>query len=151
MQLPPCGLYRTTGAIGPVDSGRLVYFHNHGNPGPGIYLPREWKYNRAQFHEKGQTIEDPSLVRLLQPLPPEGFYRVVEAFHCCEKQCRRFEEDTLLQLGYNGEAEPSLCIPERVDAMLAIPANGWKTSLQAVGHMRQLKVPITNRDNLPQQ
>ena len=151
MQLPPCGLYRTTSTIGSVDEGRLVYFHNHGDPGPGIYLPKEWKYNRAQFDKKGQTIEDPGLVRFLQPLPPEGFYRVVESFHCCEQQCRLFEQDSLLQLGYNGAAEPILFVPELVDAMLAIPAKGWKTSLEAVGHMRELKVPMTRRGGLPPQ
>ena len=123
MELPPCGLYRTTGVIGSVDEGRLVYFHNHGNPGPGVYLPKEWKHNRAVFDEKGQMIEDPGLVRYLQPLPPEGFYRVVESFHCCEQQCRLFEQDALLQLGYNAEAEPILFVPELVDGMPAIPAN----------------------------
>jgi len=151
MHLPPCGMYRTSGTIGSVEGGRLVYFHNHGDPGPGLYLPKEWKYNRAQFEEKGQTLEDPGLVRFLQPLPPEGFYRVVESFHCCEKQCRLFGEDALIQLGYNAQAEPILFVPELVDAMFAIPAKGWKTSLESIGHMQQLQVPVTKRDALPPQ
>ena len=151
MQLPPCGLYRTTGPIGAIEEGRLVYFHNHGSPGPGLYLPKEWKHNRADFHEKGQAIDDPQLVRFLRPLPPEGFYRVVEPFHCCEKKCRRFEEDVLLQLGYNGEAEPILFVPELVDGMPAIPAKGWKTSLESVDRMRQLKIPVTKRQAEPTQ
>lgn len=146
MQLPPCGLYRTTGPVGSIEAGRLVYFHNHGNPGPGVYLPESWKLNRAEFQEKGQTIEDPALVRFLQPLPPEGFYRVVEPFHCCEKKCRRFEEDALLQLGYNAGAEPIVFVPELVDSMLAVPAKGWKTSLEATGRLRQLKIPVSRRD-----
>jgi hypothetical protein len=144
-------MYRTSGTIGSVEGGRLVYFHNHGDPGPGLYLPKEWKYNRAQFDEKGQTLEDPGLVRFLQPLPPEGFYRVVESFHCCEKQCRLFGEDALIQLGYNAQAEPILFVPELVDAMFAIPAKGWKTSLESIGHMQQLQVPVTKRDALPPQ
>lgn len=151
MHLPPCGMYRTTGTIGSVEEGRLVYFHNHGDPGPGIYLPSEWKYNRAQFGEKGQMLDDPGLVRFLQPLSPEGFYRVVESFHCCEKQCRLFDEEALIQLGYNAQAEPILFVPELVDAMFAIPAKGWKTSLEALGHMRQLQVRVTKRDALPPQ
>ena len=151
MHLPPCGMYRTSGTIGSVEGGRLVYFHNHGDPGPGLYLPKEWKYNRAQFEEKGQTLEDPGLVRFLQPLPPEGFYRVVESFHCCEKQCRLFGEDALIQLGYNAQAEPILFVPELVDAMFAIPAKGWKTSLESIGHMQQLQVPVTKRAALPPQ
>ena len=149
MQLPPCGLYRTTGAIGPVDTGRLVYFHNHGDPGPGVYLPKDWKYNRAQFEEKGHSIDNPGLVRFLQPLPPEGFYRVIETFHCCEKRCREFAQDSLLQLGYNSEAEPILFVPELVDSMLAIPAKGWKTTTESFGLIRQLRVPVTRGDALP--
>jgi hypothetical protein len=144
-------LYRTTGPVGPIEEGRLVYFHNHGNPGPGVYLPKEWKYNRAQFHEKGQVVDDPQAVRFLRPLPPEGFYCVDESFHCCEKQCRQFEPDMLLQLGYNAEAEPILFVPELVDGMLAIPAKGWKTSLDAVAKMRWLKIPLTKRDPQPTQ
>ena len=151
MQLPPCGMYRTLGPIGPIEEGRLVYFHNHGNPGPGVYLPTEWKYNRAHFDEKGQVLDDPGLVRFLQPLPPEGFYRVVESFYCCEKQCRLFGPEALLQLGYNAQAEPILFVPELVDSMFAIPAKGWKTSLESIGHMRQLTVPVTKRDALPPQ
>ena len=151
MQLPPCGLYRTTGPIGSVDEGRLVYFHNHGDPGPGVYLPKEWRHNRAEWEDKGQIIDDPRLVRFLQPLPPEGFYRVTKGFHCCEKQCRLFEEDSLLQLGYNSNADPILFVPELVDSMLAIPAKGWKTSLDAIGGLRQLKVRVSKRDLLPPQ
>ncbi|TFH26648.1 MAG: hypothetical protein E4H00_10350 [Myxococcales bacterium] len=151
MQLPPCGLYRTTGPVGSVSEGRLVYFHNHGTPGPGLYLPKEWRYNRAQFEAKGQTIEDPGLVRFLQPLPSEGFYRVVEPFHCCEKQCRHFEADALLQLGYSAAADPILFTPEVVDSMFAIPETGWKTSLETLHHLRQLHVPVTKRDTLPPQ
>jgi hypothetical protein len=96
-------------------------------------------------------IDDPGLVRHLQPLPPEGFYRVTEPFHCCEKQCRLFEQDALLQLGYDSDADPILFLPELVDSMLAIPAKGWKTTLETLDNVRQLRVPITKRDTLPPQ
>lgn len=151
MQLPPCGLYRTTGSIGVVEPGRLVYFHNHGDPGPGVYVPKEWRYNRALFEAKGQVIDDPSLVRLLLPLPREGFYRVLESFHCCDKKCRLFEQDALLQLGYNGDGEPILFTPELVDFMFAIPAKGWKTTLETLGNLSFLRVPETKRDASPTQ
>jgi len=151
MELPTCGLYRTTGPIGTVDEGRLVYFHNHGNPGPGIYLPKEWRHNRAQFEERGHMLDDPGWVRFLEPLPPEGFYRVAESFHCCEERCRLFEQDALLQLGYNATADPILFIPELVDSMFAIPAKGWKTTLEMLGKMQGLRVPVTKRDTLPPQ
>jgi len=140
MELPPCGLYRTLGPIGSIEPNRLVYFHNHGNPGPGLYLPKSWKHNQAKFDERGQTLVDPGLVRFLEPLPREGLYRVEEPFHCCEKQCRHFERDLLLQLGYNANAEPIVFVPELVDSMLAIPAQGWKTSLETVRNLRALKV-----------
>ena len=76
---------------------------------------------------------------------------MVEAFHCCEKQCREFAEDSLLQLGYNSEAEPILFVPELVDSMLAIPAKGWKTTMESLRHVRRLRVPVTRRDALPPQ
>ena len=145
MKLPPCGLYRTVTRIGTVDANRLVSFHNHGSPGPGIYLPREWHYNRAEFQTEGQVIEDLALLRFLEPLPSEGFYAVVEAFHCCPERCRLFERDALLQLGYNARAEPILFIPEIVNSMLAVPANGWKTQIENIQHLRKLKVPVTTQ------
>ena len=56
-ELPPCGLYRTVAAIGGVEADRLVYFHNHGDPGPGVYLPERWTRNRATFSSRGNTLD----------------------------------------------------------------------------------------------
>jgi hypothetical protein len=151
MELPPCGVYRTLEPIGSIEAGRLVYFHNHGSPGPGLYLPKSWKHNRVEWHARGETLHDPSLVRSLEPLPLEGFYRVEDPFFCCEQECRRFERDALLQLGYNANAEPILFVPEMVDAMLAIPAQGWKTSLETARKLRPLHVPVSKRDASPTQ
>jgi hypothetical protein len=47
--LPPCGVYRTKTAVAGIEAGRLVYFHNHGDPGPGLYPPESWAQNRAKF------------------------------------------------------------------------------------------------------
>ena len=58
MSLPECGLYRTTASIGRVAANHLVYFHNHGNPGPGVYLPESWEHNRAKFSPQGITLPD---------------------------------------------------------------------------------------------
>src|SRR5206468_1595524 len=79
-KLPPCGLYRTTMQIGGIEAGRLVYFHDHGNPGPGLYLPDSWKSNRAHFSSDGMTAPTDLDPRALQALPAEGFYRVTAAF-----------------------------------------------------------------------
>ena len=54
--LPPCGLYRTTAAIGSIEAGRLVYFHNHADPGPGMYLPARWTRNRATFPSRAALL-----------------------------------------------------------------------------------------------
>ena len=150
MLLPPCGVYRTKATLGAIPAGRLVYFHNHGDPGPGIYLPERWEHNRARFAKQGQVLGDLALVEYLEPLPAEGFYRVASSFHCCENKCRLFEEDSLLQLGYNAEAEPILFTPELVDSMLAIPAQGFKTSLSTTSQLRRLRVPESKRETPPQ-
>ncbi len=148
VSLPPCGLYRTTHPIGEVAAGRLVYFHNHGDPGPGVYLPREWKGNRAVFHERGVTLPDPSAAKALEALEPEGLYRVTEPFHCCERRCRLFEEDALVQLGYDGEATPILFTPEIVDGAIAIPDRGARIDRGRIAKLRRLKVPVTSRSTV---
>jgi hypothetical protein len=123
--LPACGLYRTREALEDhVPQGRLVYFHNHGDPGPGVYLPSGWSLNRAQWHDTGHTIPSPDWASTLAPLPSEGLYRVTETFTCCAKACRTYEPDLLVQLGYNAAAEPLLFVPEWTDSGLAIPEMG---------------------------
>jgi len=138
----PCGLYRTTRPIpDAVPAGALVYYHNHGDPGPGIYLPRDWLNNRAIFHERGTTVPDEDYARTLTPLPPEGFYRVVQGFHCCEQSCTYFEQDQLVQLGYNGDAEPILFVPKQIEGALAVPTSGTKIDVERLSKIKPLKVP----------
>jgi len=142
MQLPPCGLYRTLGVIAGIPAGRLVYFHNHGDPGPGLYLPTGWKRNRVEIAERGTTLSDVSLMRLLEPLPPEGLYRVMEPFQCCEQRCRLFDSETLLQLGYNAEGRAIVFVPEFVaaDGALAFPATGTVIDHDCLVRLKLLKV-----------
>lgn len=138
--LPPCGLYRTSTELAGVPAGRLVYFHNHGDPGPGIYLPSAWKANRAQFSPKGATLADPSQAHTLIALPREGLYRVVERFHCCAKRCREFMPDLLVQLGYDGAANPILFVPEWVPEGLAIPERGLRVDEDRLDKLASLIV-----------
>jgi hypothetical protein len=145
MQLPPCGLYRTVGPIGSIPAGRLVYFHNHGDPGPGLYLPSGWKQNRMQTQARGTLLPSPDDVRYLEPLPPEGFYRVTEAFPCCAKLCRTFEPEDLVQLGYDGSGQALLFVPELVDAMLAVPERGSAIDHDNFPKLRRLRVPSSER------
>jgi hypothetical protein len=149
MQLPPCGLYRTRASIGTIPSDRLVFFHNHGDPGPGLYLPSGWKHNRVELQARGQTLNDPELMKHLEPLPPEGLYRVLEPFHCCAKNCRLYETEALVELGYNGQGQAILFLPELVDGMLAIPTSGTVIDHASLGRLKQLKVLIsTPRPNM---
>ena len=141
--LPPCGIYRTSAPIGDgVPAGRLVYFHNHGNPGPGIYLPERWNQNRAQFSERGYTLPAPVEINaaLLEPLPNEGFYRVTKQFYCCEKRCRSFEPDELVQLGYTGNAEPIIFSPEIKTSGFHLPETGSAVTRKELANLAPLKV-----------
>ena len=128
----PCGLYRTTLAIeDDIQPGMLVYYHNHGDPGPGVYTPHDWVNNRVIFHDNGTTVPNEQYAESLEPLLPEGLYRVVREFYCCEDKCQHFEKDLLVQLGYNGDAEAILFVPAMVDAELRFPESGsivepWK-------------------------
>lgn len=139
--LPPCGYYRTLQKIGPVASGKLVYFHNHGDPGPGIYLPGEWSGNRAIFKEKGHTLPAPVLASpssYLHPLADEGYYRVRRPFHCCEQRCFRFDVNTLVQLGYDGDAQAILFIPHEVDGGLEVPEDGTRVDEETIANLEPL-------------
>ncbi len=140
VNLPPCGLYLTRATIGSVPAGRLVYFHNHGDPGPGIYLPETWVQNRAKFSSKGTTLTEPGMMQQLEPLEPEGFYRVAKTFHCCDKKCREYEVDELVQLGYDGNATPILFSPEIVDGAMQIPTRGSRIDRNRIASMNRLKV-----------
>ncbi len=144
-ELPPCGLYRTAKKIGEIEPGRLVYFHNHGNPGPGVYFPEKWTHNRANFAANGTTIQLPLDAKALYPLPPEGFYRVAKTFHCCEKKCVQFEPDALLQLGYNGAGKALVFIPEYVGGGIEVPDRGTFVDDDALVNMIQLKIPERER------
>lgn len=139
-ELPPCGIYRTTRAIGEIPAGRLVFFHNHGDPGPGVYLPAGWRANRAHFSERGHTLAGSSDAASLAPLASEGFYVVTQPFFCCEKRCRSYERDELVQLGYNGSAEPILFVPEIVKSGVALPETGARIDEQRVAYLRRLRV-----------
>jgi hypothetical protein len=140
--LPPCGIYRTRAAVGDVPAGTFVYFHNHGDPGPGVYLPAAWHHNRAEFEPRGHTLPEPweRSAALLEPLAAEGFYRVMEPFACCEKKCRTFERELLVQLGYDGLANPLLFVPELGPAGMTIPATGAAIAPAELRKLTLLKV-----------
>ncbi|HEY4244894.1 MAG TPA: hypothetical protein VGM88_34000 [Kofleriaceae bacterium] len=139
--LPPCGLYKTLAAIGEIPAGRLVYFHNHGDPGPGVYFPASWSHNRATFSERGSTLPTHFDVRALRPLPAEGFYRVAKQFVCCAKKCATFEPDMLVQLGYNGAGQALVFIPELAGGTIGVPDRGTPVDDTALGNLTLLKLP----------
>lgn len=138
--LPPCGLYRTTKPIGSIEAGRLVYFHNHGDPGPGVYLPEAWTGNRARFSSGGTTIPAGFDYKSMRPLPPEGFYRVSKTFHCCEKQCVKYEPDVFVQLGYNGTGKAILFVPELGGSSIQLPERGTFVEDKELGNLVLLKL-----------
>jgi hypothetical protein len=141
--LPPCGLYRTTRALGEhVPTRRLVFFHNHGDPGPGVYLPSAWALNRARWHERGHPIPSDEWAATLVSLPAEGLYRVREPFVCCPRRCRTFESELLVQLGYDGEGRPLVFVPEWTDAGLAIPDSGTAIDDDRLACLAPLRVPV---------
>lgn len=138
--LPPCGLYRTLRPIGSLEAGRLVYFHNHGNPGAGLYFPESWSHNRATFSPQGMTLPLPYQAGALKPLPAEGFYRVTAGFHCCPKQCVRFEPEAFVQLGYNGAGKPLLFVPELAHGRIDVPDRGTPIDDEALANLVALTV-----------
>ena len=78
----------------------------------------------AQWSQTGHVVPSPEWAESLEPLPDEGLYRVREPFRCCERACRTYEADLLVQLGYDADGRPLLFVPEWTDAGLAIPELG---------------------------
>jgi len=146
-ELPPCGLYRTVKQVGSIEAGRLVYFHNHGNPGPGLYFPEKWNANRAVFTQNGQTVPDDFDPRSIKSIPAEGFYRVTKPFFCCEKKCTQFETDALVQLGYNGSGRGILFTPEYANGVIRVPERGSVVDDDAFKSLVQLKLPEVEQKN----
>jgi hypothetical protein len=140
--LPPCGLYVTRAAIASVPPGRLVYFHDHGDPGPGLYLPTRWVANEARFEQPGTLLPSPDDAAHLSPLAEQGWYRVVEAFECCDKKCRRFERELLVQLGYDGAATPILFVPELVDGAIGVPDRGTRIDVSRIALLARIRVAV---------
>jgi hypothetical protein len=139
-ELPPCGIYRTRKAIKTIEAGRLVYFHNHGDPGPGVYLPESWAHNRAKFSANGTTVPDDFENSAIQSLRPEGLYRVTATFHCCAKKCTKYEPDTLVQLGYNGAAQALVFLPELDGRGVHLPDRGTMVEDNQLKNLSLLKV-----------
>lgn len=119
---------------------RLVFFHTHGEPGAGVYLPESWNLNRAVFAKHGGPVPSPEWAKDLEPHPVEGFYRVCEPFRCCDKRCRLFETDLLVQLGYNAEAAPLLFAPGWTVEGMAIPDRGTAIDTERLSKLAPLKV-----------
>lgn len=142
---PPCGLYRTTQALEGIPAGRLVYFHNHGDPGAGIYLPSGWSLNRARWHERGATVPGPEWSATLTPLPPEGLYRVRATFFCCSQKCREFPTDAMVQLGYDGEGTAILFVPEWTPQGLGFPERGARLDADQLQHLALLHVAASSQ------
>lgn len=141
-ELPPCGLYVTRAPIAEVPAGRLVFFHNHGNPGPGIYLPTRWVGNSARFDQPGTLLPSESAAKDLEALAPEGFYRVARTFECCEKRCRSFEQDLLVQLGYDGNATAILFVPMQGEGTLDVPTQGSRVDRDRLKNLALLRVAV---------
>ena len=98
-----------------------------------------------RLQERGTLLPSPEDVRWLEPLPPEGFYRVTEAFFCCDQRCRSFEPEMLIQLGYNASGEALAFVPEIVDGMLALPERGSRVDHEHFARMKLLRVPVQER------
>ncbi|MDX9724138.1 MAG: hypothetical protein RBU37_25545 [Myxococcota bacterium] len=133
--LPPCGLYRTTRAIGKaqaIPAAQLVMFHNHSEQGePIALLPERNVNNRWQFASKGFLLDDAEEIASLEPLPREGFYVLKEHFHVDAKSV--VAKGQLLQLGYNQRGEAIFFFPTQSQL-----ANALEFPVQGLGVRAEL-------------
>lgn len=136
-----CGLYLTMEPIaGTIEAGKLVFFHNHGEPGPAVHRTISYRHNKAIFSRRGIELPFDGYERTLKPLLAEGFYRVLREFSCCEKRCRMFREGTLIQLGYKEDGKPILFVPEWTYKGLVLPSKGTRVSEGDLSALESVKV-----------
>jgi hypothetical protein len=140
MALPKCGFYKTTREFNQIPGGTLVYFHNHGEPGPGIYLPQNWVSNRVQWNSNGHTIPNDEFASTLMPVEPEGLFSVKNNFYCCEKKCVHFHTGQLVQIGYDGQANAILFVPELSATGLHFPEQGTRVDVESFAHLNRVTV-----------
>ena len=116
LSLPPCGLYRTGRPLksqpDAIPAGILVMFHNHSNRNiPMLQLPKENTHNVWTFQEEGPGIEDDdAFLKALKPLREQGFYFLREDIQTPDG---RLPKGSLVQLGYNRNADPIFFIARR--------------------------------------
>jgi hypothetical protein len=131
MAVQDCGLYRTgqslSGHDEHVGEGRLVYFHNHSEQGPPLVLtPHANSHNRWQFHDRGFLVEDEAFLDALIALKPEGFYINTEHLHISREEI--IPPHSLLQLGYNREADSILFVARFEGNTISFPSEGYSFS-----------------------
>ena len=146
-ELPACGIYRTSQQIGEIPAEQLVYFHNHGDPGPGLYLPDHWANNQVQFAPKGITLEDTVLAHTLEPIMDQGLYRIGREFYCCAKNCVHFQVNQLVQLGYDGKASPILFFPFWKEAEMKFPEKGTRIEPENFQFLELLQIPSETKND----
>jgi hypothetical protein len=61
----------------------------------------------------------------------------------CQKRCRLYDADLLVQVGYDTDAQPLLFVPEWTDAGLAIPEIGLRIDEDRLSRLAPLKVVET--------
>ena len=69
---------------------------------------------------------------------------VESEFTCCEKDCRTFREGELLQLGYTGNAEAILFVPEWRAEGLHLPEKGTRVDGPRLSRLQPCRVPGTD-------
>ena len=131
--LPPCGVYKTMAPLpGKEDWVRenmFVYFHNHSQQGPPLLLlPATNVHNRWTFHDKGYLIREMHYVSKLEPLLQEGLYTLTEPIYLSRDEF--IPESTLVQLGYNRNADPILFLSKYNENQVIFPNNGLKCTTE---------------------
>ena len=91
-----------------------------------VILPDENVNNVWSFGEKGFLVNRDEFIDGLEPLKAQGFYRMREHFHPNEDQV--VNKDALVQLGYNGQGDPIIFFPQKLEGKNALefPTSGMK-------------------------
>ena len=75
----------------------------------------------------------------------QALYRVAREFHCCSKNCVLFKVNQMVQLGYDGKANPILFFPFWKNAEMCFPQKGTRIDPENFQFLERLHIQIESQ------
>ena len=85
------------------------------------------------------------MAHTLEPIMPQALYRVGREFYCCSKNCVLFKVNQVVQLGYDGKANPILFFPYWDKSELCFPKQGTRIDAENFQFLEALHIQVHSK------